>query len=364
MSKNHVIVIVMLVIILTLSANSLAHNVKDAPHQSYFLGDLKLEHGEVIKDFSISYVTHGKLNTDKSNAILMTSAYLANHHRIDFLIGPGKALDTNKYFIICTDAIGNGLTTSPSNSKKQSGMNFPKFSIGDMVNSQYRLVTEQFGINHLVAVTGASMGGMQSLQWGVSYPDFMDSLIALTPTGRTHGWTAGIMDVVVKTIMMDPAWKNGNYTTNPEDSVRLMTDIIILLTASLPDSLQEEHQKNPHAFLDYMKKFEEKFLGIDANNIIYQSWAIINYNLGNTPGLNGDYYKALRKIKAKTILLTPPLDILVPIEGAIEASKYIEDATYIQIPSIHGHFAATAKDPKDVAFMNKVIRKFLAELED
>jgi homoserine O-acetyltransferase/O-succinyltransferase len=85
-----------------------------------------LESGDVIKDFSISYVTHGTLNANKSNAILMVTAISGNHHRLDFLIGPGKALDPTKYFIVATDAIGNGLTTSPSNSKAQPHMQFPR----------------------------------------------------------------------------------------------------------------------------------------------------------------------------------------------------------------------------------------------
>ncbi|HKA63526.1 MAG TPA: homoserine acetyltransferase, partial [Methylomirabilota bacterium] len=88
-----------------------AHRPGDPPHQLYQMGDLTLESGQVIKDFAISYVTHGTLNARKSNAILMVTALSGNHHRLDFLIGPGKALDPSKYFIICTDAISNGLTT-------------------------------------------------------------------------------------------------------------------------------------------------------------------------------------------------------------------------------------------------------------
>src|SRR5690349_16112939 len=131
---------------------ALAHGPNQPPHQSYKIGDLALESGETIKDFSISYVTHGKLNEKKSNAILMVTAISGNHHRLDFLIGPGKALDPDKYFIICTDAIGNGLTTSPSNSAAQPHMKFPKFLIRDMVESQYRLLKEKFAIDHVVAV--------------------------------------------------------------------------------------------------------------------------------------------------------------------------------------------------------------------
>src|ERR1700728_3086455 len=92
------------------SLQALAHTPQQPPHQSYSEGDLKLESGEAIKDFSISYVTHGTLNEKKSNAILMVTAIGGNHHRIDFMIGPGNALDADKYFIICTDAIGKGLT--------------------------------------------------------------------------------------------------------------------------------------------------------------------------------------------------------------------------------------------------------------
>src|SRR5438445_12738426 len=110
------------------------------------MGDLKLESGGAIKDFCISYVTHGTLNADKSNAILMVTAIGGNHHRIDYLIGPGRALDPAKYFVIATDAIANGLTTSPSNSKAQPRMQFPRFNIRDMVSSQQRLLPEKLGI--------------------------------------------------------------------------------------------------------------------------------------------------------------------------------------------------------------------------
>src|SRR5437660_1332474 len=119
-------------------------------HQLYRIGDFPLENGETIKDFAISYVTHGTLNARRSNAILMVTAISGNHHRLDFMIGPGKALDTSKYFIIATDAIGNGLTTSPSNSTAQPRMKFPKFLIRDMVVSQKKLM-DQLGIAHVVA---------------------------------------------------------------------------------------------------------------------------------------------------------------------------------------------------------------------
>src|SRR6201995_2858898 len=148
MRRNKMKRIAGLVAAALLSWPAIAHTPQPAPHQSFAEGDLKLESGEAIKDFSISYVTHGTLNAAKSNAILMVTAISGNQHRLDFMIGPGKALDPKKYFIICTDAIANGLTTSPSNSKLQPRMQFPKFAIRDMVESKYRLGEGKFGKDH------------------------------------------------------------------------------------------------------------------------------------------------------------------------------------------------------------------------
>ena len=222
------------------AGGALAHRPDQAPHQLYKMGDFKLESGEVIKDFAISYVTHGTLNAKKSNAILMVTAISGNHHRLDFMIGPGKALDTNKHFIICTDAIGNGLTTSPSNSTIQPRMQFPKFQIRDMVVSQHRLITEHLGINRVITVIGPSMGGMQALQWGVSYPDFMDSLVSLVPLAKTPAWSVVVMEASRKAIMLDPAWNQGNYTSPPEQGIRLWRDILGFLAARSPEIYREQ----------------------------------------------------------------------------------------------------------------------------
>src|SRR5882672_1715406 len=174
------------------SSNVAAHGPADPPHLTHCVSELKLESGQAIRDFCISYITHGTLNANKSNAVLMVTAIGGNHHRIDYLIGPGRALDPARYFIVATDAIGNGLTTSPSNSKAQGRMQFPKFNIRDMVSSQQRLVAEKLGIKRLVTVVGASMGGMQALQWAVSYPDMAESIVPIIPLGRTPAWTTGV----------------------------------------------------------------------------------------------------------------------------------------------------------------------------
>jgi len=337
-----------------------AHTPEQPPHQLFAEGDLKLESGEVIKDFSISYVTHGTLNAKKNNAILMTSSIAGNHHRIDFLIGPGKALDTNKYFIIATDAIGNGLSTSPSNSKTQHGTAFPHFTIRDMVESQIRLVKEKFGITHLLAVSGASMGGMQTIQWGVCYPEMMDALIALTPMARTPAWSIAVNEATRKALTADAAYNDGNYSQQPEKGWRAWVDVLLTLATRTPDGLKAEFPKGLDV-ANWIKGFEETWLkgGFDANNWIWQTWAYDRHDVGTTPGFNGDTVKALASVKAKTILMNAPGDLYNPTAEAAEDAKHIPGAQYVVIPSLQGHFAASAFKPADVEFMNQKITDFL-----
>lgn len=141
----------------------------------------------------------------------MLTAIGGNYHRINRLIGTGKGLDPEKYFVIAVDAIANGLTTSPSNSRAQPGMQFPKFNTRDMVNSTQRLVKDKFGIENLVTVVGASMGRMQALQYAVSYPEMTRTVVVIVPLAKTTPWTTNMLELLRQGIMTDAAWADGNY---------------------------------------------------------------------------------------------------------------------------------------------------------
>ena len=346
---------------LLLLAPAAAHTPQQPPHQSFAVGDFKLESGETIRDFSISYVTHGTLNADKSNAILMVTAIGGNHHRLDFMIGPGKALDPDKYFIVCTDAIGNGLTSSPSNSKLQPHMSFPKFVMRDMVQSQYRLMKEKLGIDHVVAVVGPSMGGMQALQWGVSHPGYMDALVAMVPLAKTPAWSVAVVEASRKAVMNDPAWKGGDYDAPPEKGIRLWRDILQLLSARTPDMYSAQF-KNGMDVLPWMEAQETALLkAFDANDWIYQTWAYQSHDVGTTPGFGGDTAKALASIKAKTLILTGTKDLLNPEFEPLEAGKAIPNVTMKTISpgTVTGHASASGAIPSDVDFLNRETTAFL-----
>lgn len=339
-----------------------AQNVIVSPDQQLFSeGDLKLESGQVIKNFRISYNTHGTLNADKSNAVLMTSAIGGNRHRIDFLIGPGKAFDTARYFVICTDAIGNGQSTSPSNSVEQHGTAFPRFTIRDMVESQYELVTRHFGITHLAVVTGASMGGLQTLQWAVSHPTMMGRVVAMTPLAHTPAWTREVTHALRMALMLDPAYDHGHYTKQPEAGWRLQAALFDGLITRTPLGIDTLFP-NPADAVAFQKKLEDDRVasGFDANDWIWQSYAFDGHNVGDTKGFHGDYKAALASIKAKTIILQAGLDLLNPADEGQAAAKAIPGAIHVTIPSAQGHLAASAFKSADSDFLNRTISDFLA----
>jgi homoserine O-acetyltransferase len=333
----------------------------DAPHQRAALGDLRLESGEVIRDFELSYVTHGALNDARDNTILVTVSLTGNHHRLDFLIGPGRALDTERYFVVCVDPIGNGLTTSPSNSATQPGMQFPRFTLRDMVESQFGLLREEMGLNVLHAVVGASMGGMQALQWGVSYGSFMRSLVAMTPMARAAPWAVAVVETARRALMADPAWDGKQFTGIPTRGWHAWTGVMSVLAGRTPHALDETFEQ-PLDVLPWMDKLsaDNRANGFDATDWLYQSWAYQAHDVGSSPGFDGDTAAALASIRARTLILAPPLDVFNPVQCALMAADAIPGATLIEIPSMQGHQSASSLQAEDASFLNEEIGAFLA----
>lgn len=338
----------------------LAADHLDAPHREAALGDLVLESGAKIEDYRQSYVTHGTLAADRANAILVCSALTGNHHRLDFLIGPGKALDTDRYFIVATDAIGNGISTSPSTSERQPRMKFPRFAIRDMVQAQFRLLQEHLGLRHVRAVVGASMGGMQALQWGVSHPDFMDQLVAMTPMAKTTAWSLMVTRTARACLMADAAWTGDGFDGVPVRGWRAYASLMAAMMMRTPDALARGIS-GPDSADAWQEKAiaHQRSVAFDAHDYLYQSAAYDAHDVGTTAGFSGDTDRALASIRAHSLLLAPPLDLFNPSTDARHAAGVIPGARFAEIPSIQGHQAATSLEAADARFLNETIRAFL-----
>lgn len=334
----------------------------DSPHCFADLGDLALESGESIRGYRQSYVTHGTLNAARDNAVLVCISLTGNHHRLDFLIGPGRALDTGRYFVICADPIGNGLSTSPSTSALQPRMGFPKFSIRDMVQAQHRLLSATLGVSRLHAVVGASMGGMQALQWAVSHPGFSANIVAMTPMAKTHPWAALVVQAARACLMADPAWGEDGFRETPVRGWRGYTALMTALLSRTPSAVAEFAQDTAAAG-QWLEKLAAQTArnGFDAHDYLYQSWAYEAHDVGTTAGFIADTAQALARIRARTLIAAPPLDLFNPAESARWAAAHIPGARAVEIPSMQGHQAATATRAEDAAFLNRIVGNFLAE---
>jgi len=206
------------------------------------------------------------------------------------------------------------------------------------------------------------MGGMQALQWAVSHPGFMRSIVAMTPMARTAPWAAMVVHTARMCLMADPAWSEDGFREPPARGWRAYTGLMTALLSRTPAAVS---QFAPEA--DAVPQWFDKLAahnaapGFDAHDYLYQSWAYEAHDVGRTRGITGGTEAALRTIRARTLVLAPPLDLFNPEECARWAAQCIPGARFVEIPSVQGHQAATATRAEDAAFLNAAIAEFLGE---
>jgi homoserine O-acetyltransferase/O-succinyltransferase len=330
----------------------------------FVIKNFKTESGTVLPEAKVVYGTYGKLNAKGDNAILLPSHYMADMHGYGFVIGPGKALDPTKLYLITSELFGNGRSSSPSNTPEPfHGPRFPVTTIRDNVQAVHSLLTEQLHVQHLRAVIGFSMGAQQAFQWAVSYPDFMDRIVATSGTAKTYGHGIVRLEGQIAALTTDPVFNAGDYTVQPTKGIQAFSMVWTGWLFSQEWWRRELWRSEPSmgkTFDQVVEKFRTNFIpGADANNLILQMRSWEYHDVGTTPPFRGDVEAALRSIKVPVLYMPSETDLYFPVTDARYEAALIPHCTLAIIPSLWGHPAGAGASPADAKFLNQNIASFL-----
>jgi homoserine O-acetyltransferase len=360
--------------------------------QVTFDEELRLQSGATLRPFTLAYETYGTLNADRSNTILIChalsgDAHVAGQHSVhdrkpgwwDEAVGPGKAFDTDRYFILCSNVIGGcSGSTGPSSINPETGrpygLSFPVVTVADMIEAQ-RWLLDALDIPTILCATGGSMGGMQAIQWAVSYPDRVRSALVLASTARTSAQTIALNEVPRQAIYADPNWNEGDYYGKEPPNAglavaRMIGHITYLSEKSMREKFGRRLQERERYGYDFATEFEvESYLKyhgnrftsrFDANSFLYITKAIdyFDMSLGR-----GDLAQAFTDVTAKFLVLSYSSDWLYPPEQSEELVRALlrngVDASYVEIKSDYGHDAFLL----EVERLGELARDFLAKVE-
>ncbi|SFV75750.1 Homoserine O-acetyltransferase [hydrothermal vent metagenome] len=309
-------------------------------YTKHFTNPLYLESGRILEPYDITYETYGTLNKDKSNVIIVCHALTGSHHAAgtyenetkagwwDGLIGPNKAIDTNKYFVICSNVIGScfgstGPMSLQPHNQEHYRYKFPVITIKDMVKAQ-RILFDALDIHHVYAIIGGSMGGMQALQFAIHYPNFADKIIALATTYATQPWAIAFNKVAQEAILHDPDFKEGYYDPKVIQKEglsgmavgRMAGHISFLSHESMESKFGREYRRSDGLYELFGKFQVESYLEYNGNNFskwfdpltyLYITKAINIFDLAR--GFDS-LEEALKKINADTYLFSFKNDLL------------------------------------------------------
>ena len=331
----------------------------------YVIHNFKTESGAVLPEARVVYGTYGKLNAAGDNVVLLPSHYMATMSGYGWLIGPGKALDPNKLFLVTSELFGNGRSSSPSNTPEPfHGPRFPVMTIRDNVNAAHRLLTQELHVKHLKAVIGFSMGAQQAFQWAVSHPDFMDRIIATSGTAKTYGHGIIRLEGQIAAITADSTFKDGDYTEQPKKGIEAFGMVWAGWLFSQEwwhQELWKKRAKKGTTFAQYVDSFRTDFIpGADANDLILQMRTWESNDVGNTPPFHGDTEAALRSIKVPVLYMPSETDLYFPVTDARYEAAAIPHCTLLPIPSLWGHPAGAGASPEDGKFLNEHVAAFMA----
>lgn len=349
--------------------------------------ELKLESGRKLGPVTLAYETYGRLNADKSNAVLVCHALSGNAHAAGFhagdktpgwwddMIGPGKALDTEQYFVICSNIIGGCKgSTGPSSVNAQTGRpyasDFPIITIADMVEAQRHLI-DFLGIERLLCVVGGSMGGMQALQWASVYPGRVRSAIPIATALKHSPQQIAFDEVIRQSIMADPAWRKGDYYEHGQPKkglavARMIGHITFMSDFSMEQKFSRKLKNGQYSFSfaedfeveGYLRYRGDNFVKrFDANSYLYITRAMDYFDLSD-----GFLLNRVNNEDTRFLVISFSSDWLYPSYQSQEIVRLLKRrgaaVTYCELKSTYGHDAFLV----EVAEETRLIRNFLKNI--
>lgn len=352
--------------------------------------EMRFECGESLGPLTLAYETYGQLNQKKTNAILVLHALTGDSHAAGYytevdekpgwwetMIGPGKGIDTDKYFVICSNVLGGCMgSTGPCSinplTKRPYSLQFPMVTIGDMVQAQQYLI-ENLGISKLLAVIGGSMGGMQALEWSVRFPDMVQTAIPIASTTQHSAMAIAFNEVSRQAIMNDPNWNNGDYydTSIPKHGqavARMIGHVTYLSDIALRKKFDYRLQEDEEITFNFDSDFQvgsylrhqgQKFVNrFDANSLLYLTKATDFFNLANRYG-QGSLAKAFSQAICDYLVVSFTSDWLYPTyqsKKMVQAMKKNNlNVNFCEIQTDYGHDSFLVPNPR----LSQLIAGFL-----
>lgn len=334
------------------------------PYELHEIGDLALEEGGRIRGCKLAYATFGTLNAARDNAILVPTWYSGTSKIIEQVyIGPGRALDPGKFFIIVVNQIGSGLSTSPHNAAPPATMaHFPHVRIGDDVRAQHKLVTEKFGLETLALVAGGSMGAQQTYEWAVRYPEMVKRAAPIAGTARNTSHDFLFTETLVDAITSDPGFNKGFYTSPADVREGLLRHAKIWAVMGWSTEFYREDRYKTLGFSsidDFIINFMFAYFSVmDPNDLLCMAWKWQRGDVSRHTG--GDLRAALGRIKAKTFVMPMSSDMFFPPADCQAEWRLIPDAEFRPIKTIDGHLALFGTDPAALGQLDRNLTELLS----
>jgi len=333
-----------------------------ATAEIFELGDLRLQSGAVLPDARLAYKTYGTLNAERDNVIVLPTFYTGTHERNEGYLKTVPALDPNRYFLVSVNLLGNGVSSSPSNTPPPfDGPRFPNVTLFDNVACQHRLLVEQFAVTRISLVAGWSMAGSQCYQWAAQYPDLVDAIMPFCASARTSPHNAVFLEGVKAALQADCNFNNGDFTSPPEAGLKAFARVYAGWAFSQAFYRERLHRElGFETFEDLLVDWERDHLQWNANDLLAKIWTWQHADISASDEYGGNFEKALQAIRARAILIPCTTDLYFPPQDNAFEAGHMPNAQLRPYESPWGHCIATpGRDPAFMAFLNECATELL-----